>query len=357
MPHEEKNTRVLLDSRPPSFPSPANFRIVTDAVPKVGRDEVLLKTLWLSIEPYMILGMKGSAPHSAKTGSDRMANLANGYLGGVEVGTTMYGPTVSRVVQSNNRKFAVGDVVSSYSGWQEYAVDDCTTLRKLEMGTVPVTAALGVLGIPGMTAYAGMKLIARPSAGETVVVSAALGPVGSVVGQMARIAGARAVGIASGAEKCRYLENSLGFDAAVDRLSTNFAQQLAAACPRGIDVYFENAGGAVWWAAFPLLNEFARVPVCGLVAKYSGTHLDTGTDRTMEVLERLLLFRIKAQGLFVFDHADLEPQFLQEMLTWVSQGKIKYREDIVDGLSNAPQALVAVLTGKNVGKLLVRVAA
>jgi NADPH-dependent curcumin reductase CurA len=353
--NERTNRRVLLHSRPLSFPSHENFRVVVEPAPKPGEGEVLLKTLWLSIEPYMILGMKGSAPHSAKVGPDRMANLANGYLGGVEVGATMYGPTISRVIESNNSGFAVGDIVASYSGWQEYAVDPCTTLRRLEQTAVPVTAGLGVLGIPGLTAYAGMKRIACPTAGETVVVSAALGPVGSVVGQMARIGGARAVGIASGAEKCRYLVDVLGFDAAVDRLRDDFPRQLAAACPRGIDVYFENAGGAIWWAVFPLLNEFARVPLCGLVAKYSGAELDVGADRTMEVLERTLLFRIKVQGLFVFDHADLEPEFLREVSHWVSEGRIKYREDVVDGLNNAPEALVTVLRGGNMGKLLVRV--
>ena len=356
--HGERNVRVLLQSRPQSFPSRENFSVVTDQVPKPGCGEVLLKTLWLSIEPYMILGMKGSAPHSAKAGPDRMANLANGYLGGVEVGANMYGPTISRVIESNNRDFAVGDVVASYSGWQEYAVDKCTTLRKLDMdGGVPVTAALGVLGIPGLTAYTGMKLIACPKVGETVVVSAALGPVGSVVGQMARIAGARAVGIASGAEKCRYLKDVLGFDAAVDRLAGDFPQKLAEACPQGIDVYFENAGGAIWWAVFPLLNEFARVPICGLVAKYSGADPGLRTDRTMEVLERILLFRIKMQGLFVFDHADLEPEFLRHVTAWIGEGKIKYREDVVDGLDKAPEALITVLNGKNLGKLLVRVGA
>lgn len=303
----------------------------------------------------MLLGMKGAAPHSPKRGLERLPNLANLYLGGVQLGATMYGPTISEVVTSRNDQFAEGDVVVAYSGWQRFAVDDGATLLKIDKDGVHPTAWLGVLGIPGFTAYVGMKRIAQVQPGDTVVVSAALGPVGSVVGQMARIAGARAVGIASGAEKCRILVEELHFDAAVDRLAPDFPRALASACPSGIDVYFENAGGAVWWAVFPLLKEFARVPVCGLASKYSGIERDAGGDRTMEVLERILLFRMKIEGIFVFDHTALESEFRRDVSAWVADGRIKFREDIVEALDAAPAALINVLNGRNKGKLLVRV--
>jgi NADPH-dependent curcumin reductase CurA len=349
------NLRVVLRSRPPGLPTLDNFERVEDAIPQPAEGEVLLRTRWLSIEPYMLLGMKGAAPHSQNRGRDRLTNLANLYLGGVQLGATMYGPTISEVVASRNERFTEGDVVVAYSGWQRFAVDDGVTLLKIDERSAPLTAWLGVLGIPGFTAYVGMKRIAQVNRGETVVVSAALGPVGSVVGQMARIAGARAVGIASGAEKCRILVEELQFDAAVDRLAPDFPSALAKACPGGIDVYFENAGGAVWWAVFPLLKEFARIPVCGLASKYSGALRDAGEDRTMEVLERILLFRLKLEGIFVFDHAALESEFRRDVSAWVAAGRIKFREDVVDSLDAAPEALIGVLNGRNKGKLLVRV--
>src|SRR5882757_2857938 len=352
---EAKNLRVVLRSRPPGLPTLDNFGLVADAIPEPGAGEVLLKTRWLSIEPYMLLGMKGAAPHSPKRGLERLPSLANLYLGGVQLGATMYGPTISEVVTSRNALFTAGDVVVAYSGWQHFAVDDGTTLLKIDRDGLPLTAWLGVLGIPGFTAYVGMKRIAKVQPGDTVVVSAALGPVGSVVGQMARIGGARAVGIASGAEKCRILVEELHFDAAVDRLAPDFSGAIASACPGGIDVYFENAGGAVWWAVFPLLKEFARVPICGLASKYSGIGTDAGGDRTMEVLERILLFRMKLEGIFVFDHTAMESDFRREVSTWVADGRVKFREDIVDSLEAAPEAFIGVLNGRNKGKLLVRV--
>jgi NADPH-dependent curcumin reductase CurA len=352
---EAKNRRVVLRSRPPGLPTLDNFDLVEEAIPEPAPGEVLLRTRWLSIEPYMLLGMKGAAPHSPKRGLARLPSLANLYLGGVQLGATMYGPTISEVVTSRNDRFAEGDVVVAYSGWQRFAVDDGATLLKIDENGLPLTAWLGVLGIPGFTAYVGMKRIAQVQPGDTVVVSAALGPVGSVVGQMARIAGARAIGIASGAEKCRILVEELHFDAAVDRLAPDLAAALAGVCPGGIDVYFENAGGAVWWAVFPLLKEFARVPVCGLASKYSGIERDGGGDRTMEVLERILLFRMKIEGIFVFDHTALESEFRRDVSAWVADGRVKFREDVVDGLDAAPGALINVLNGRNKGKLLVRV--
>ena len=350
-----KNLRVVLRSRPPGLPTADNFALVEDAIPEPAPGEVLLRTRWLSIEPYMLLGMKGAAPHSPKRGHDRLSSLANLYLGGVHVGATMYGPTISEVVASRNDQFAEGDLVVAYSGWQRFAADDGATLLKIDKDRFPLTAWLGVLGIPGFTAYVGMKRIAQVQPGDTVVVSAALGPVGSLVGQMARIAGARAVGIASGAEKCRILVEELHFDAALDRLAPDLPGALAGICPGGIDVYFENAGGAVWWAVFPLLKEFARVPVCGLAGKYSGIGRDAGGDRTMEVLERILLFRMKVEGIFVFDHTALEADFKRDVSAWVADGRVQFREDIVDSLEAAPGALISVLNGRNKGKLLVRV--
>jgi NADPH-dependent curcumin reductase len=350
-----KNLRVVLRSRPSGLPALENFGLVEDAIPEPASGEVLLRTRWLSIEPYMILGMKGAAPHSPKRGRERLPNLANLYLGGVQLGATMYGPTISEVVASRNDQFSEGDLVVAYSGWQRFAVDDGTTLLKIDKDALPLTAWLGILGIPGFTAYVGMKRIAQVRPGETVVVSAALGPVGSLVGQMARIAGARAVGIASGHEKCRILVEELHFDAAVDRVAHDLPGALASACPNGVDVYFENAGGPVWWAVFPLLKEFARVPVCGLASKYAGMETESGRDRTMEVLERILLFRMKIEGIFVFDHTALESEFRREVSAWIADGRVQFREDIVDDLDAAPEALISVLNGRNRGKLLVRV--
>jgi NADPH-dependent curcumin reductase CurA len=334
------NRQILLAARPEGAPGPQHFRLAETPVPQPGDGEVLLKTLWLSLDPYM---------------RGRMS-AARSYAKPVEVGEVMEGGTVSRVEASRHKDFAAGDVVLSRAGWQEYAVSDGSGLRKLDPKRAPLSTALGVVGMPGMTAYTGLTIIGQPKAGETVVVAAATGPVGATVGQIAKIKGCRAVGIAGGADKCRYLVEDLGFDAAVDHRAPGLPEKLRAACPRGIDVYFENVGGAVWQAVFPLLNDFARVPVCGLIAHYNDVAPPSGPDMTPALMRAVLTKRLAIRGFIVRDFIAHAGEFERDVSQWVREGKIKYREDVVEGIEKAPQAFIGLLQGKNFGKLLVRVA-
>jgi NADPH-dependent curcumin reductase len=335
----QQNRRIVLASRPEGEPVPENFRLETAAVPQPGPDEVLLRTRYLSLDPYM---------------RGRMS-AARSYAKPVEPGDVMVGGTVSEVVASNVEGLAPGDVVLGQMGWQEYAVSKRQGLRKLDPAAAPIQTALGVLGMPGMTAYTGLLNIGQPKEGETVVVAAATGPVGSLVGQIARLKGCRAVGIAGGADKCRALIDEFGFDAAVDHRSPEMAARLKEACPKGIDVYFENVGGAVWDAVFPLLNDFSRIPVCGLVAQYNMTELPPGPDRTPVLMRAILSKRLLLRGFIVSDFASQHGEFQREVGAWLRDGKIKYREDVVEGLENAPQAFIGLLQGKNFGKLLIKV--
>ena len=335
----QQNRRIVLASRPEGEPVPENFRLDAAAVPQPGPDEVLLRTRYLSLDPYM---------------RGRMS-AARSYAKPVEPGDVMVGGTVSEVVASNVEGLAPGDVVLGQMGWQEYAVSKRQGLRKLDPAAAPIQTALGVLGMPGMTAYTGLLNIGQPKEGETVVVAAATGPVGSLVGQIARLKGCRAVGIAGGADKCRALIDEFGFDAAVDHRSPEMAARLKEACPKGIDVYFENVGGAVWDAVFPLLNDFSRIPVCGLVAQYNMTGLPPGPDRTPVLMRAILSKRLLLRGFIVSDFASQHGEFQREVGAWLRDGKIKYREDVVEGLENAPQAFIGLLQGKNFGKLLIKV--
>ena len=329
------NRQILLKSRPDGAPGLDNFELVQRPVPEPADGEVLMRTRYLSLDPYM---------------RGRMS-AAKSYAKPVEVGEPMVGRTVGEIVASRNAKFAVGDIVLGYGGWRDYALSGGVGVRKLDPAAAPVTAALGVLGMPGMTAYAGLLEIGRPKPGETVAVAAASGAVGSVVGQIAKIRGCRAVGIAGGPDKCRYVVEELGFDACVDHRPPDFAHQLEAACPAGIDVYFENVGGAVQRAVWPLLNDFARIPVCGLIAQYSATTPTPGPDMFSMLRKRLTL-----RGFIVTDFAAKEADFLRDAGDWVRSGRLKYREDVVEGLENAPAAFLGLLAGKNFGKLLVKVA-
>ena len=335
----QQNRRIVLASRPEGEPVPENFRLDTAAVPQPGPDEVLLKTRYLSLDPYM---------------RGRMS-AARSYAKPLEPGDVMVGGTVSEVVASNVEGLAPGDVVLGQMGWQEYAVSKRQGLRKLDPAAAPIQTALGVLGMPGMTAYTGLLNIGQPKEGETVVVAAATGPVGSLVGQIAKLKGCRAVGIAGGADKCRALIDEFGFDAAIDHRSPEMAARLKEACPKGIDVYFENVGGAVWDAVFPLLNDFSRIPVCGLVAQYNMTELPPGPDRTPVLMRAILSKRLLLRGFIVSDFASQHGEFQREVGAWLRDGKIKYREDVVEGLENAPQAFIGLLKGKNFGKLLINV--
>jgi NADPH-dependent curcumin reductase CurA len=267
----------------------------------------------------------------------------------------LVGGTVSEVVASNLEGLAPGDIVLGQMGWQEYGVSKRQGLRKLDPAAAPIQTALGVLGMPGMTAYTGLLNIGQPKEGETVVVAAATGPVGSLVGQIAKLKGCRAVGIAGGADKCRALIDEFGLDAAIDHRASDMAARLKEACPKGIDVYFENVGGAVWDAVFPLLNDFSRIPVCGLVAQYNMTELPAGPDRTPVLMRAILSKRLLLRGFIVSDFASQHGEFQRDVGAWLREGKIKYREDVVEGLENAPQAFIGLLQGKNFGKLLIKV--
>ncbi|MEO9337221.1 NADP-dependent oxidoreductase [Mesorhizobium sp. SB112] len=335
-----KNRRILLAERPLGAPTPDSFKFEDAPVLEPSDGEVLLKILYLSLDPYM---------------RGRMS-AAKSYARPVEIGDVMEGGTVARVVKSRHPDFAEDDVVLSHSGWQSFAISDGTGLRKLDPSAAPLSTALGVLGMPGFAAYAGLLTIGKPKAGETVVVAAASGAVGSAVGQIAKIKGARAVGIAGGAKKCAFVRDELGFDAVVDHHAPDFEAQLAAACPDGIDVYFENVGGKVWDAVLPLLNEFARVPVCGLIAQYnSAAH--SGPDRLPTLMRAILSKSLLIRGFIQREFVDQRAGFYREASEWIASGRLRYKEDIVDGLDSAPQAFIGLLEGRNFGKLVVRVAA
>ena len=333
------NHRIVLNSRPVGVPTLDNFRLEGAPIAAPATGEVLLRTLCLSLDPYM-RGRMSDGPS---------------YTAPVALGEVMVGSTISRVEASQHPDFKAGDLVLGQSGWQSLALSNGKALSKLDTAMTQPSLALGVLGMPGFTAYMGLLDIGQPQAGETVVVAAASGAVGSVVGQIAKLKGCRVVGIAGGAEKCRYVVSELGFDACIDHRSPDLKQQLAAACPKGIDVYFENVGGAVFDAVLPLLNTRARIPVCGLIANYNDTALPPGPDRLGLLPRTLLIKRIKMQGFIIFDdYAHHYGEFFGEMSQWLKDGKIKFREDVVDGLENAPQAFIGLLEGKNFGKLVVR---
>ena len=336
------NRRIVLASRPVGAPTVGNFRLEQQEVPTPAAGELLLRTLSLSLDPYM-RGRMSDAPS---------------YAAPVAIGDVMVGGTVSRVEASQHPDFKPGDLVLGYAGWQDYALSVGTALTRLDPAMAQPSMALGVLGMPGFTAYMGLLDIGQPKAGDTVVVAAASGAVGSVVGQIAKIKGCRVVGIAGGAEKCNYVVEELGFDACVDHRSAGFAQQVATACADGIDVYFENVGGAVFDAVLPLLNVGARVPLCGLIAHYNATALPEGPDRLPLLMRTLLTRRIKMQGFIIFDdYGHRYNEFASQMGAWLKAGRIKFREDVVDGLENAPQAFIGLLEGRNFGKLVVQVAA
>ncbi|MGY1746552.1 NADP-dependent oxidoreductase [Blastococcus sp. SYSU D00695] len=335
-----QTTQIRLAERPVAEPEARHFETVVQDLPEVGEGQVLLRTIYLSLDPYM---------------RSRM-NTAKSYAAPWEVGDVCMGATVCEVVESRSSRLAVGDIVLSYVGWQTHAVVSDQVVMRLDPMGVPVSTTLGVLGMPGFTGYAGLLEIGRPKEGETVVVAAATGPVGSVVGQVARLKGARAVGIAGGPEKCRVLLEEFGFDAAVDHRSPTFVDDLAAATPDGVDVYFENVGGAVGEAVVERLNRFARVPVCGLVSSYNGATPADGGAGLHPFLRRVLSYSLQVRG-FVQDEflPTHHEAFLRDMSGWLRDGSVRYREDVVDGLENTVEAFRGLLTGKNMGKLLVRV--
>jgi NADPH-dependent curcumin reductase len=334
------NRQILLSSRPQGAPNAKNFRLLEQVIPCPEQGEVLLRTIYLSLDPYMRGRMNGG----------------KSYVPPIALDDVMGGSTIAKVQHSLHPDYSEGDLVLSQNGWQDYAVSDGADLTKIEKKIKHPSLCLGVLGMPGFTAYMGLLDIGKPQAGETVVVAAASGAVGSVVGQIAKLKGCRAVGIAGGIEKCRYVTDELGFDACINHESPNFAKNLANALPDGIDVYFESVGGAVFDAVLPLLNIHARIPLCGLIAHYNDTDLPKGPNHLNLLMSTLLVKRIKVQGFIIFeDYGSRFGEFFTQMSAWMDEGKIKFREDILDGLTNAPEALAGMLEGKNFGKLIVRV--
>ena len=334
------NRRIVLAMRPKGPATLDSFRLEQAPIPTLHPGEVLLRTMWLSLDPYMRGRMSDSASYAAP----------------VAIGAVMTGGTVSRIEASLNTNYQAGELVVAMGGWQEFAVSDGKDLVKLPQPVAHPSYALGVLGMPGFAAYMGLLDIGKPQSGETLVVAAATGAVGSVVGQIAKLLGCRVVGIAGGTAKCAWAIKELGFDACVDHRSDNFTEQLAAACPKGIDVYFENVGGKVFRAVLPLLNAQARVPLCGLISQYNETPRVEDANWPALMLRTFLVKRITLRGFIIFDdYSHRLAEFLTTMQAWVSAGQIKYREDIVSGIENAPQAFLGLLEGRNFGKLVVRV--
>ena len=336
---EGTNRRVLLVRRPRGEPVPEDFRVEESPVPEPGPGEVLARTIWLSLDPYM---------------RGRM-NEGPSYAAPVALGEVMQGECVGQVLASNADGFAPGDFVRGHGGWQSRFVLPAAKLARLDPAEAPLSTALGVLGMPGFTAYVGLNAIAHPKEGETVVVGAASGAVGAIAGQLARLAGCRVIGVAGGADKCRYVEGELGFDRCLDRKEPDLAGRLKQACPDGIDVYVELVGGDLLWAALPLMNLHGRIPVIGSIAWYNLKTLPEGPDRSPVLVRTVLTKRLRVEGLIVYDHADLEPEFRREVAPLVRDGRVKYREHVVEGLGQAPEALIGLLKGRNFGKLLVAV--
>ncbi|WP_154179318.1 NADP-dependent oxidoreductase [Vibrio furnissii] len=337
---ELMNQRIVLASRPVGAPTKQDFRLETVTQPQPGEGEVLLRTIYLSLDPYM---------------RGRMSD-AKSYADPVALNAVMVGGTVCQVEVSHHPDFAVGEWVLAYTGWQRYAISNGDGLLKLGAQPTHPSFALGIMGMPGFTAYMGLLDIGQPKAGETIVVAAATGPVGATVGQIGKIKGCRVVGVAGGEDKCRHAVDVLGFDACIDHKADDFAEQLAQACPQGIDVYFENVGGKVFDAVMPLLNTKARIPLCGLVSQYNATALPEGPDRLSSLMGMLLVKRIKMQGFIIFDdYGHRYNEFAQDMSQWLAEGKMQYREQIVPGLAQAPTAFMGLLEGKNFGKLVIEV--
>ena len=330
--------RIVLARRPQGAPVPADFRLETAALPEPGPGEALVRTVWLSLDPYM---------------RGRMSDAAS-YAQPVPVGGVIEGEAVGEVLASRDPALRPGDPVRGRGGWQSHFCRPVAELAKLPPGFPPQTA-LGVLGMPGLTAFAGLEVVGRPKPGETLVVGAASGPVGSLTGQLARRAGCRVVGVAGGADKCAWVTGELGFDACLDRRAPDLAGRLAAACPDGIDIYVELTGGAVLDAVLPLLNLHARIPVIGTIADYNASEPPPGPDRLPMLMRLALTRRLLIQGLLVPDWEQLRPAFVAKVGAWLRAGEIRYREDVTEGLENAPAAFVGMLEGRNFGKQLVRV--
>lgn len=338
--NREHNRRIVLAARPHGAPVSENFRLERVPVPEPGEGQVLLRAEYLSLDPYM-RGRMNDAPS---------------YAPPVEIDQVMVGATVCQIEISRHPDYKEGEWVLAQSGWQDYALSDGSGLARLGNTPQHPSYALGIMGMPGFTAYMGLLDIGRPKPGETLVVAAATGPVGATVGQIGKLNGCRVVGVAGGKEKCDYATEVLGFDACLDHHSLDFSHQLGQACPKGIDIYFESVGGKVFDAVLPRLNTKARIPVCGLISQYNATQLPQEPNRLSLLMGTILVKRLKVQGFIIFDdYGHRYNEFAKEMTQWLGTGQIKYREHRVDGLENAPQAFIGLLEGRNFGKLVVRV--
>lgn len=335
--------RVALASRPDGRPSTENFRLETVPLRAPQDGEFVVRVIYLSLDPYMRGRMDAAKSYSAP----------------VEIGETMEGGAVGEVIASRNSRFNVGDIVTGMFGWASHAVSDGTMVRKLDPSLAPVSTSVGVLGMPGITAWVGLNVHGKPKAGETLVVGAATGAVGSVVGQLGKIAGLRVIGVAGGAEKCSYAVEELGFDACIDHHADNLKARLAEACPDGVDIYYENVGGATLEAVMPLMNVGGRIPLCGMIAWYDKGGLGAGASEGPNLLPKMwrtiLVQRLTVRGFIVTDHYDHFPAFLAEVSGYLRDGRLKYRESFAEGLENAPDAFLSMLQGGNFGKQLVRV--
>ena len=331
------NRQILLAARPVGFPKDSDFKLVESPVPTPGEGQCLIRSIYLSVDPYM---------------RGRM-NDVKSYAPPVAIGGVMGGGMVGRVVQSNNPAFKEGEILEGMFGWQDYAVSDGQGLRKIDPNLAPISTALGILGMPGLTAYFGLLEIGKPQSGETVVVSGAAGAVGSLVGQIAKIKGCRVIGIAGADDKIGYLTDELGFDAAFNyKTVSDYYGKLHELCPNGIDVYFDNVGGAITDAVFRLINTKARISICGQISQYNLERPEMGPRL---ILSMLLVRQSKAEGFLVSQFAGRFAEGLTQMAQWLKEGKLKYKEDIEYGIENTPAAFIAMLKGRNVGKQLVKV--
>ncbi len=338
----DRNRKFVLAQRPKGEPDENTLRLEDADLPAPGAGQMLLRNEYLSLDPYM-RGRMSDAPS---------------YAAPVEIGGVMVGGTVSEVLASNVEGFSRGDWVSAFGGWQDYATSSGKGVINLGKNPERPSWALGVLGMPGLTAWAGLTQIGRPKPGETLVVAAASGPVGATVGQIGKILGCHVVGVAGGSEKCAHVVDTLGFDACVDHKADGFSDALKDAVPGGIDIYFENVGGAVFDAVLPLLNPTARIPVCGLISQYNAPALPDGPDRMSLLMGTILRKRMTMRGFITFDDfGHLYPDFASQMATWVEQGAIRYREEVIDGLEQAPSAFIGLLKGEAFGKRVVRLTA
>jgi NADPH:quinone reductase len=332
------NRQITLAATPVGMPKPSDFRLVETPIPHVGAGEALVKALYLSVDPYMRGRMTGKTT----------------YAKGVQPGEVLVGSVVGEVVESNDPRIARGDIVEGFLGWQEYAVASAKSLRKINPAHGPISTALYVLGMPGLTAYFGLLDICKPQPGETVVVSGAAGAVGSLVGQIAKIKRCHAIGVAGSNEKIRFITGELGFDGGFNyRESKDYAAKLKELCPNGVDIYFDNVGGEITDAVLHQINTRARIAVCGQISQYNAERPEMGP----RWLSQLIVRQARAEGFLVTQFADRYEEALKQLATWLRDGKLKYREDVVDGLENAPAAFIGMMEGKNIGKQLVKVAA